>query len=715
MIQYNKFIKSYSNSWSCLFLSLGIFAPLASFSEETDLELNTLVVTSTGEEKNKLDVAESIDVINREDLEQVSPSHPAEILNRSAGVHINNLGGEGHMTAIRQPIKTGAVYLFLEDGIPTRPTGFFNHNGLYEINLPQASKIEITKGPASALYGSDAIGGVINSITNPSPEEEEYSLNMEVGSHGWKRGLLSLGSPIGDNNGFRLDVNLTDSDGYRDHSAYNRESLTGRYDHELSSLVNLKVVASHSSIDQSGTSSLEEELYRHDPTFNHYQNDIGFREVSSTRFSSEFDIQLDNDRLLTVTPFYRDNEMTMMPSWMITYDPNLRNYEFQSYGVLTKLRQNILDGKGQWILGLDVDYTPSDYTEHGIEVASFTADNGETVYTDHSLQDKNYDYSADQTAFSPYVHIDWMVSDVMRLDLGLRYDHFSVDYENHLSDLDSGSHLRPSSQSIDYDHWSPKAGLVWYLSETKNVYFNYRHAFRAPGINQLFRAGSSQDTVSLEPVQSDSFEVGLRHQVSPNWYYELAAYHQIIEDDIVSIIDGSDRKTINAGETEHQGIELSVHGDLADEWKLLTALSYSQHEYKDFEYIFSCFPPACVPPVRETRNFSGFDVGKAPETLGNVALQYLPKHVPGALIEVEYEHVGEYYTDETNTKTYDGHDLINLRTHYMINATWDIGFRVMNVTDELYSTYTSNQVGRDDITYRPGLPRSYFLNLNVRW
>jgi outer membrane receptor protein involved in Fe transport len=77
-----------------------------------------------------------------------------------AGVWVSVTGGEGHQTAIRQPLNTNPVYLFLEDGVPTRSTGFFNHNALYEVNLPGAEGIEVTKGPGSALYGSDAIGGV---------------------------------------------------------------------------------------------------------------------------------------------------------------------------------------------------------------------------------------------------------------------------------------------------------------------------------------------------------------------------------------------------------------------------------------------------------------------------------------------------------------------------------------------------------------------------
>ena len=72
--------------------------------------------------------------------------HPSEIVNRTPGVYVSNFGGEGHATAIRQPITTKALYAYLEDGVPIRSTGFFNHNALYEINIPQAGRLEVHQG-----------------------------------------------------------------------------------------------------------------------------------------------------------------------------------------------------------------------------------------------------------------------------------------------------------------------------------------------------------------------------------------------------------------------------------------------------------------------------------------------------------------------------------------------------------------------------------------
>ena len=68
---------------------------------------------------------------------------------KTPGVLMVNLGNEQHSMSIRQPITTNAYYLYLEDGLPIRPMGIFNHNALLEINQFNLQSIEVLKGPAS--------------------------------------------------------------------------------------------------------------------------------------------------------------------------------------------------------------------------------------------------------------------------------------------------------------------------------------------------------------------------------------------------------------------------------------------------------------------------------------------------------------------------------------------------------------------------------------
>lgn len=122
-----------------------------------------ITITNTREPIRLWDVPASIGVVHGRSLQETAPAHPQQIMSQIPGVAVAVTNGEGHTTAIRQPFTTAPLYLFLEDGVPTRATGFFNHNALYEVNLPDAASIEVIRGPGSALYGSDAIGGVVTS------------------------------------------------------------------------------------------------------------------------------------------------------------------------------------------------------------------------------------------------------------------------------------------------------------------------------------------------------------------------------------------------------------------------------------------------------------------------------------------------------------------------------------------------------------------------
>ena len=117
-------------------------------------------------------------VLNEERIKKTNPVHPSNILNQIPSVWISRGSGQEHLTSIRSPVLTGpgacGSFLILEDGIPTRPSGFCNVNGLFETNFENAEKLEVIKGPSSARYGSNAMHGLINIInfTNSAEKRE---------------------------------------------------------------------------------------------------------------------------------------------------------------------------------------------------------------------------------------------------------------------------------------------------------------------------------------------------------------------------------------------------------------------------------------------------------------------------------------------------------------------------------------------------------------
>ncbi|MED5423761.1 MAG: TonB-dependent receptor, partial [Pseudomonadota bacterium] len=89
---------------ACLIAALCATSTLTtrpSWAEAPKTTLDTIVVTATREGKPQSELAETIAVTKDQEIEFISPAHPAEELNRTAGVHISNRGGAGHMTAIR--------------------------------------------------------------------------------------------------------------------------------------------------------------------------------------------------------------------------------------------------------------------------------------------------------------------------------------------------------------------------------------------------------------------------------------------------------------------------------------------------------------------------------------------------------------------------------------------------------------------------------------
>ncbi|HEX9181603.1 MAG TPA: TonB-dependent receptor plug domain-containing protein, partial [Burkholderiales bacterium] len=231
-----------------LFTALAAALPAVARAEGTSV-LQEVSVTATREAQPLVETPASVGIITGETIQEVRPTHPSQIMNQVPGVAVGVTNGEGHTTAIRQPFTTSPVYLFLEDGIPTRSTGFFNHNGLYEIDIPQAGGIEVVRGPGSALYGSDAVAGVINVLTPTPPRAREIYGSLELGEHGWIRGLVSGGSSAG-NDAWRADLNLTHTDGWRDSTAYDRQSGIARWDHTIDGNAMLKTLAAFSYIDQ---------------------------------------------------------------------------------------------------------------------------------------------------------------------------------------------------------------------------------------------------------------------------------------------------------------------------------------------------------------------------------------------------------------------------------------------------------------------------------
>lgn len=677
-----------------LILLAALAVSLAVAAEESQ-PLEEVVVTGAREERPKTETPATVHTLSGDAIRTRAPTHPSQVMNQLPGVWVNTTSGEGHMTAIRQPLTTSPVYLYLEDGVPTRSTGFFNHNALYEINVPQAGGIEVIKGPGTVLHGSDAIGGVVNVLTRLPPDNPEAEVSLEAGSHGYARLLAAAGS-----GGLRAEVNRTETDGWRDATGYEREALTLRLDRALDRGAYAKTVLAYSHIDQqtAGSSALTRTDYENDPTINY--TPISFREVTALRVSTAWERETDGG-LLSLTPYARYNDMDILPNWSLSYDPTVYNTRNYSLGLLAKLRREFAPLRARLTVGADLDHSPGSRLEQRI-----TPTKTGKIYTAYTLGPVIYDYDVTFQAISPYVQGELSPHERLRVTAGLRYDAIRYDYDNRLGPLDSGNWKRPASTTLDYRHLSPKIGATWKLAAHQSLFAAYSHGFRVPSESQLFRQGSAADTLGLEPVKADQLEVGWRATGAAGRRFEVSLYHLTKKDDILTFrnpVTGLN-EVVNAGETLHRGIELGLGLPLAAGLELDAGWSYSRHTYEAW----------VARAGAQNVDYSGNEMEAAPRTLGSTRLTYAPGAWRGGRVTLEWIRLGAYWEDAANTHKYEGHDLLHLRARFPVGKRFEGFAQVYNLTDERFAESASYTTARGE-ELAPGLPRTLYAGVRYRW
>lgn len=643
----------------------------------------------------------SLGTIARSTITDLAPTHPGQLLGQVAGVWVNTTGGEGHQTAIRQPLTTNPVYLFLEDGVPTRSTGFFNHNALYEVNVPAASGVEVTKGPGSVLYGSDAVGGVVNVLTRSALESPSYGLTIEGGSAGWAR-LLAGGNVVRGRQGLRGDLNLTRTAGWRDATGYNRQSGTMRWDGTGQAGSFTKALVTFSRIDQqtAGSSALQEEDYLAHPTWN--LTPISRRDVMAFRASVDYG-RVFGRTFVSVIPYTRYDRMGLLANWSLTYDPTDYTTANSSYGALVKVQRDLPVAHAAFIAGLDVDVSPGSRIERIIVPGTTLTENGKTMFTSYTEGAVIYDYAVTYRSASPYAQIDWSIGPRLRAQTGVRLDLSRYDYDDRLDTPPTSRHRRPDDGSRSFARPTPKLGLTWQASETVSLFASYRDAFRAPSEGQLFRQGSARNTIDLAPVKATNVEGGVRLGRGLAWNVDASVYRLVKHDDILSFrspIDGA-TEAVNAGETSHVGVEASAAVQVHRTVRLSSVWSYARHRYVDWVVD----PAALI-------DYSGREMELAPRSIGNVMLTVTP--LAWLHTSLEVSRLGPYYLDAANTERYDGHTLMNLRARVRLRESIDLNLRAINLANVRYAESGSYTLARGR-EFAPGAPRTIVVSVDFDW
>lgn len=196
-------------------------------------QLAQVVVSANRTAEKRSEAPIAIASISKQTIEDIKAQRMDMLLNKVSGVNMVNLGNEQHEMSIRQPMNTNNLFLYLEDGIPIRTSAVFNHNALLEMNMAAAKKIEIIKGPSSALYGAEAIGGVVNLITQAPPAMNSGLISVQLNNQGYERTDAQFGTTTGKIGYVISGYYARQSNGPIEYSDFHKTAVTGRMDYKI--------------------------------------------------------------------------------------------------------------------------------------------------------------------------------------------------------------------------------------------------------------------------------------------------------------------------------------------------------------------------------------------------------------------------------------------------------------------------------------------------
>ncbi len=603
--------------------------------------MDRMVVTNTRTDQALRDQAGNVALLSAEDIEFIRPDHIAEALNRLPGVYLHRNNGFDHLTSIRSPILTGGAgagsYLFLENGVPLRAAGFANVNGLNEASTEFFGGLEVVRGPGSALYGNNAVHGLINVLLPDVAANPGTLLSASVGSFRRYRGLATVNGSVG-NHDLYAGLSLVSDDGWRDDAGVDQQKLLLQWATTKGDVSILTTLAAQ-NLNQESAGFIQGDAFAFENTALARTNPSpdAFRDSRSIRLASRVDWQKSDALTLSFTPYFRANDL----DFKLTFLPSqaLEETGHWSVGLLSAAYWS-LPGGHEIIAGFDVERTNGTLREEQFipTIFSFT-------------QGLHYDYDVTSVVLAGYGQGTWVVNDRINIVGGLRVEYTEYDYTNNTESNIVGRFLRPADRTDGFLVATPKLGVVIDLSEDVTTYFRYARGARAPQTTDLYRLQINQTVGEVEVESLDSVELGFRGGTGP-FSFDLAAYYAFKRNFFFRDADGFNEPF---GRTRHIGVELEFLLEITKGLALAFSGTHARHTYR--------FDREVESPVTEIIQF-GDDVDTAPRLLGTTRLIWNP--LDTATVELAWTFVGDYFTDPSNSNRYPGHQVLDLK------GTWDI-------------------------------------------
>ncbi|MEA4873688.1 MAG: TonB-dependent receptor, partial [Synergistaceae bacterium] len=436
------------------------------------------------------------------------------------------------------------VVLLLVDGIPFRTSSYGTGVSmgspfdLRTIPLENIERIEVVKGASSAVYGSNAAGGVINIITKKGMEDSGGTLLIEGGNHGWFRGAVRGTAVLSDD--VKVTVGYTKT---KENAEINiRKRSDGTYDKATDYSGNDFVFGI-----EKGKWSFSGAWGDYDSDWeNTYNNNISTiysntQKNKYQRFALTYADEVNSGRI-----YYNMNEK----DYSFYSDPSyISNYKYKdsSMGLMFNRKQNIFGLNGVW--GIEWRRESSEYTGRSNSGGWIT-------------EDTPYDLKRDE--ISPYFEVSVPVGE-MGLDIGLRYEHWSVDEGETVSELIPRLSL----------NWESPSGKIWYLTAGR--------FFAMPSFYQIFMPDRNYGipNPNLKPEKGWTYDIGVKDEKAANpWSFGI--FYMNMEDKIKYESDPITwvGQYVNLDEYRAWGVEAEMKFNFHENWSYTQGISWTNAEEK---------------------------------------------------------------------------------------------------------------------------------------
>ena len=678
---------------------LALAAPLSARADDMT-ELGTVTVTDTRTPVALGQLADNTTRVDTQTLSLIGETHPAQVFSVVPGAWITAGGGQESLMGLRSPLFTGqgacGAFLILEDGIPIQPAGFCNVNALFELNTEQAAAVEVIRGPGSVLYGSNALHGIVNVLTRAPDSSPKDDASLEIGPHHYARVETSLGSWDGVS-GVRISANAAHDGGFRADSGYDQQKLDLRYDRSEGDLSSESLLA-FTNLDQKTAGYIYGiGAYKDEATRNSNPTPGAYRDAQSWLLAQRWQKSFADGDELDFTPYVRRNTQAFVQHFI----PGQPVEDDAANSIGSQLAWRTHPGVDtQLVFGLDGEYAHGAILEDQLQ-SSLTTSKFERQ------QGLHYDYAADSRTLAGYVDVNHAFTPRWTFDGGLRLEGVHYTYVNFLPAGDSqadGSPCslgpclfnRPADRNDQFTNLMPKAGVTWLATPDQSLYAKAGRGARAPQASELYSLQSGQQVADLHSETLNDYEMGWRGQAG-DLAWDTDIYYMVKQNFIFRDQDGFN---VNDGRTRHRGVKFAGRYAFDSHWTLLVDGTYAVHTYA---YSAQLSPFDAVQ--------YGNDMKYAPRTLGAVRLRWQP--TASTTAEVEYQHVGGYFLDESDQHRYGGQDLVDLYLRQGMGDGYTLSFKVLNAADVAYAERADFSFG--NYRYFPGDGRELFVGIEKAW